>query len=113
MIFLFKSIRYNNGYIYQKDRKMIRKNIYSILSILAPFIGLFIVNLEFVPSSFGFAFWTLITFSILGIFFSFVSLYKRERKILSFIALFINISPILYLFFIFAPSLKGFGVIGG
>ena len=112
MIFLFNSIRYNYVYIYQKHRNMIRKNVYSILGILSPFIGLFLVNLEFLPSSFDFATWTLMTFFILGICFSVISLYKKERKILSFIALIINIAPILFLVFIFAPSLKGFGVIG-
>jgi len=111
MIFLFNSIRYNYVYIYQKHRDMIRKNVYSILGILSPFTGGFLVNLEFFPNSF--IFWTLIAFFILGICFSVVSLYKRERKILSFIALIINLAPILFLVFVFAPSLKGFGVVGG
>jgi len=43
----------------------------------------------------------LIIFFILGICFSVVSLYKREKKILSFIALIINIAAIPFLVFSF------------
>jgi len=101
MIFLFNSIRYNYVYIYQKHRDMIRKNVYSILAILSPFTGGFLVSLDFLPSSFSFMALFLIIFFILGICFSVVSLYKREKKILSFIALIINIAAIPFLVFSF------------
>ena len=87
-----------------------KKNIYSILGILSPFFGWVVGMGTF--NTIKDSLRTLMAFMILGICFSVISLLKKESKILSFIALTINIAPIVYLIFILAPSLRGFGVLG-
>jgi uncharacterized membrane protein len=68
---------------------MIKKNRYSILSILSPFLGVVLIvigisdNMILAPLS-------LVIGVILGFAFAVVSLFKKEKKLLSFIALVIN-----------------------
>ena len=68
---------------------MIKKNRYSILSILSPFLGVGLIvigisdNMILAPLS-------LLIGVILGFALAVVSLFKKEKKLLSFIALVIN-----------------------
>tara|TARA_R110000737_G_scaffold270207_1_gene277394 strand:+ start:187 stop:429 length:243 start_codon:yes stop_codon:yes gene_type:complete len=68
---------------------VIKKNRYSILSILSPFLGVGLIvigisdNMILAPLS-------LLIGVILGFALAVVSLFKKEKKLLSFIALVIN-----------------------
>ena len=86
---------------------MIKKNRYAILSILSPFLGVGLVSISVsvdFNSSMDFGYRTILISFILGIGLAVVSLFKKEKKLLSFIALFMHIGLILLFFFSLSQS---------
>jgi hypothetical protein len=70
--------------------------------MLSPFLGVGLVGMSLIAdfnSSMDFAFRTILISFIFGIGLAAVSLFKKEKKLLSFIALFMNLGLILLFFF--------------
>ena len=81
--------------MYSKNRIMIIKNRYSILSMLSPFIGIMLIYIG-VADNYFMGPISLLIGVILGFSFALVSLYKKEKKALSFIAIVINMLIIVF-----------------
>ena len=69
---------------------MIKNNVYSILSIFSPFLGLGLI-VNGIADNYYTEPLALLFGVILGVTLAVVSLFKKEKKLLSFIALAINI----------------------
>jgi len=77
--------------------------MYSILSILSPFIGVGLIVIG-IADNMILAHLSLLIGVLLGFALAVVSLFKKEKKRPSFIALFMNVGLILLFFFYLSQS---------
>ena len=74
---------------------MIKENGYSILGILSPFLGVGLIVLGVADNYFTGPL-SLLIGVVLGLTFAIVSLFKKEKKMLSFISLGINVATMVF-----------------